>query len=126
MAKSKRKSKQKVQEVSPQADDGRQTITVTYSTNSRWTEVVSQFLVELSKAYEYTIDEYSLIPFVWDARQDRLGKLIDTQPASEIISREFMQVAKVAMEMKGQANQMRADYEKVLAALAPTQRETGE
>ena len=99
-------------------------ITVTYNDNSRWSEVLSKFLVELSQSYGYPIDEYSLIPFVWEVRQDRLGKLLETEPASEIISREFMQVAKVALECKGEANRMRDEYSKALAALAPTKRET--
>jgi hypothetical protein len=107
-----------------QKDTGVKSITVSYNDNSRWSEVVSQFLVELSKAYGYPIDEYSLIPFVWEVRQDRLGKLIDNGPASKIVNREFMQVVQRVVDMKIEANRMRADYEKVLAALAPTKRET--
>jgi hypothetical protein len=91
--------------------------------DTKWTEVLSAFLIELSKIYGYPIDEYSLIPFVWEVRQDRLGKLVNENPESEIFQREFMQVAKAALECKGEVNRMRADYEKVLAALAPTKRE---
>lgn len=87
---------------------------------TKYTEVISAFLIELSKVYGYTIDEYSLIPFVWDVRVDRLSNLINQQPTSNIVMREFMRIAKQAAEVQLEARQARQEYIEVLNALMPT------
>lgn len=87
---------------------------------TKYTEVISAFLIELSKVYGYTIDEYSLIPFVWDVRVDRLSNLINQQPTSNIVMREFMRIAKQAAEIQLEARQARQEYIEVLNALMPT------
>lgn len=113
MTKSKRKS----------IDNSSKSITVTFSDNAFWSEVLEDFLGKLSKAYGYRIDEYSLLGIVWEFRKSRIGKLVNQNPESEIFQREFMQMIQMTMHWKQKGNEMRADYEKVLAALAPTPRE---
>lgn len=116
MTKSKPKSKQTKQKVSPEAN---KSITITYKDDAFWSEVVEEFLLSLSKAYGYTIDEYSLLGIVWEFRKNRMGKLVNANPESEIFQREFVAMASMAMHWKEKGNQMRADYAMALEALKP-------
>jgi hypothetical protein len=124
-SKSKHKSKQSKQKVSPEANDERKSITVTFDSSAFWSEVLEDFLAQLSNAYGYTIDEYSLLGIVWEFRKNKVGRLVNAHPESEIFQREFMQMVQMTMHWKGKGNEMRSDYEKVLAALAPIPQETG-
>jgi len=123
MTKRQTKSKQSKQEVSPKANTSSKSITVTYNDDAFWSQVVEDFLKELSKAYGYTIDEYSLLGFVWECRKNRIGRLVEAHPESEIFQREFMQMVQMVMHWKAKGNQMRQDYARALEALMPTTRE---
>lgn len=117
--KSKPKNKQKVQDVSLDTNNSTKSITVTFKDDAFWSEVVEEFLLSLSKAYGYTIDEYDLLGIVWAFRKNRIGRLLNKQPESEIFQREFVAMASMAMHWKEKGNQMRADYAMALEALKP-------
>lgn len=94
-------------------------ITVTFTDNAFWSDVLEDFLGKLSKAYGYRIDEYSLLGVVWEFRKNRIGKLVEQNPESEIFQREFTQMIQMTMYWKEKGNQMRADYAMALEALKP-------
>lgn len=50
-----------------------------YKEDTRWVEVLVDFLEELSKAYGHPIDEYDMIRVPCQVKIDKLGKLINNK-----------------------------------------------
>lgn len=96
----------------------KKTYTVTIEEDDTWCAAVLQLLEKLSIDYEYTIDEYSMIGFIWKARVERLSKLINegcTGPALTY----FEHAVKHQVTMCAEENKVREEYRKALQALMP-------
>jgi hypothetical protein len=63
-----------------------------YKDDTRWPAIVLDFLAELSTQYGYTIDEYDMLAMVWQARQERLGALLNSGENDAMVLREFKRV----------------------------------
>lgn len=90
-----------------------------YPEGTRWSKIVLDFCEILSKAYEYTIDEYDLASMVWQARLDKLSVLLDNENAGPTIHRLFSDAVRRELEHKQLMSQARQEYKEALTLLMP-------
>ena len=91
-----------------------------YAEGSRWTEILISFLDALGKEFGYSLDEYDLLGIVWEARVDKLGKLLNENPESDVINRMFQETVRHSIYWKSIGEKARKDYKKGLEVLMPS------
>ena len=94
-----------------------------YEDDTRWPEIILDFLEYLSEEYEYSIDEYRLASIVWDARLVKIGKLLKDDPESSVYARLFAEATSKLFEHRTIMEQARLDYQQALEALYPHREE---
>jgi hypothetical protein len=85
-----------------------------------WSEVLLDFLEYLSKRYQYTIDEFSLLGFPWSARYAKLNKLSQEKKVNlEHVNGHFQLIANQMLQHQKYEEEVRESLKNMYEAFMP-------